>query len=335
MGNGSKNLADNSNNHTNLIDTKITKNFLACHKTDTVGKIKNILQERAKEFVSIGYVYVIDENSVLVGVVSLKQILQSPNDTALERIMNENVISIKDHSHQERVIYLALKHGLKAIPVVDKDKHLIGIVTHKTILSIFHHEFREDILRSGGVHHIKEIESVDTPVRKLVKARFPSLFLGLFGGLIAASIVTSFEGLLNSYIVLASFIPVIVYLTDAVGTQSQTLVVRLIAMEPKFSLHKYLFRELKIGVILGASFAILLFAAGLLGWRNPDLALIVGISIFISMVFQTFFAAYFSIILQKLRFDPAVASGPIATIISDITTIVIYFALATVLLEFL
>jgi magnesium transporter len=79
----------------------------------------------------------------------------------------------------------------------------------------------------------------------------------------------------------------------------------------------------------------LLFAAGLLGWRNPALALIVGISIFISMVFQTFFAAYFSIILQKLRFDPAVASGPIATIISDITTIVIYFALATILLEFL
>jgi magnesium transporter len=208
-------------------------------------------------------------------------------------------------------------------------------VTHKTILSIFHHEFREDILRSGGVHHIKEIEAVDTPVRKLVKARLPSLLLGLFGGLITASIVTSFEGLLNSYIILASFIPAIVYLTDAVGTQSQTLVVRLIAIEPKFSFQQYLFRELKIGFILGASFAILLFAAGLLGWGETNLALIVGASIFISMFFQTFFAAYFSIMLQKLRFDPAIASGPIATIISDITTIVIYFAIATIILEFL
>lgn len=330
-----KSLTDYSDNYPHLIDTKITKNFLAFHKTDTVSKIKNILQEKAKEFASIGYIYVIDENSVLVGVVSLKQILQSSDEITLEKIMNENVVSIKSHSHQERVIYLALKHGLKAIPVVDKDKHLVGIVTHKTILSIFHHEFREDILRSGGVHHIKEIEAVDTPVRKLVKARLPSLLLGLFGGLITASIVTSFEGLLNSYIILASFIPAIVYLTDAVGTQSQTLVVRLIAIEPKFSFQQYLFRELKIGFILGASFAILLFAAGLLGWGETNLALIVGASIFISMFFQTFFAAYFSIMLQKLRFDPAIASGPIATIISDITTIVIYFAIATIILEFL
>lgn len=185
------------------------------------------------------------------------------------------------------------------------------------------------------MHHIKEIESIETPVSKLVRARFPSLLLGLFGGLVAAYIVTSFEELLNSYIILASFIPVIVYLTDAVGTQSQTLVVRLIAIDPKFSFHRYLFRELKIGIILGASFAILLFAASLLGWRTSELAVIIGISIFISMVFQTFFAAYFSIVLQKLKFDPAIASGPIATIISDITTIAIYFVIATLLLEFL
>lgn len=321
--------------HHELIDSRITRNFLSFYKTDTVDKVKSLLQTRAKEFESIGYVYIVDKEGVLVGVVSLKQILQLPDHITLEAIMDTDVVSIPFHTHQERAIYLALEHGLKAIPVVDDNCKLIGIVTHKTILSIFHHEFRKDILTSGGVHHVKEIESIETPVSKLVRARLPSLLLGLVGGLIAATIVTSFEGLLISYIVLASFIPAIVYLTDAVGTQSQTLIVRLIAIEPKFSMHRYLIRELKIGLILGASFAALLFVTGVLGWGQSTLALIIGASIFISMVFQTFFAAYFSIILQRLRVDPAIASGPIATIISDITTIAIYFGMAVTLLEFL
>ena len=321
--------------HHDLIDSRITRNFLSFRKNDTVDKVRELLQTRAKEFESIGYVYITDESNTLIGIVSLKHILQSLRDVTLQTIMDVDVVSLPFHSHQERAIYLALEHGLKAIPVVDNNNKLIGIVTHKTILSIFHHEFRKDILTSGGVHHAKEIESIDTPVSKLVRARLPSLLLGLIGGLVAATIVTSFEGLLNSYIVLASFIPAIVYLTDAVGTQSQTLVVRLIAIEPKFSMHRYLVRELKIGLVLGASFAALLFVTGIFGWGESNLAIIIGISIFLSMVFQTFFAAYFSIILQKLRVDPAIASGPIATIISDITTIAIYFGIATVLLVFL
>lgn len=323
------------NSHHELIDSRITRNFLSFHKNDTVEKVKNTLKTKAKEFESIGYIYIVDESMILIGVASLKQILQTSDAVQLNTIMDTNVIYAKFHSHQEKIIYLALEHGLKAIPVVDDDKKLLGIVTHKTILSIFNYEFRKDILQSSGIHHVKEIESIDTTVSRLVKARLPSLFLGLLGGLVTAIIVTGFEGLLNSYIVLASFIPTLVYLTDAVGTQSQTLVVRLIAIEPKFSIHRYLVRELKIGLVLGVSFAALLFVVGILGWGESNLAFIIAASIFISMVFQTFFSAYFSIILQKLRFDPATVSGPIATIISDMTTIAIYFGIATALLEFL
>ncbi|NOJ28476.1 MAG: hypothetical protein DA330_10755 [Nitrososphaera sp.] len=318
-----------------LIDSKITRNFLSFHPDDTVGAVKLMLKQKARQFASIGYVYITDHDGVLLGIVSLKEILQASDDSVLEGMMNRNVISVKFHSHPERAVYLALKHGLKAIPVVDGNRHLIGIVTHGMLLSIFHHELHEDIFRAGGVHHVKEIESIETPVNKLVRARFPSLLLGLIGGLMAASIVTSFEGILNSYIVLASFIPAIVYLTDAVGTQSQTLVVRLIATEPKFSHGKYLFREIKIGLVLGGSFSALLFVAGVFGWGSLDLAIIIGSSIFISMLFQTFFATYVSIMLQRMRSDPATTSGPIATIISDITTIAIYFAIATILLQVL
>jgi magnesium transporter len=321
------------NNHEYLVDTKITKKFLAFSQSETVDKVKEVLAKGARGFETIGYVYIVNADDILVGIVSLKQVLESASLTKLEDIMNTNVIYVKYHSHQERVVYLALKHGLKAIPVVDKERRLIGIITHKTIVSIFHHEFRKDLFMSGGIRHSKEIESIDTSISKLVKVRFPALFLGLIGGLIAASIVTNFEDILNSYIILASFIPVIVYLTDAIGTQSQTLVVRLLALEPDFPILKYVVREVKIGLVLGTIFAVLLFIAEFLGWQQIRLGIVVGIAVFFSMAFQAFFATYFSITLAKLKKDPAIASGPLATIISDITTIAMYFGVAIVILE--
>jgi len=232
------------------------------------------------------------------------------------------------------VIQLALKNDLKAVPVVDKENRLLGVIPHDVILDIFHHEFREDILSSGGIRHkVKGIEEITTPVSRLIKARLPSLILGLLGGLVAAYIVSGFEEVLKSYLVLAAFLPVMIYLSDAIGTQSQTLVVRMISMEPKFSLKRYLTREIKIGASLGAIFAILLFIATILGWGPISLGMIIGISMFVSMLTQAFIATYLSIILTKFHVDPAAASGPIATIISDITTVIVYFSMATILLE--
>ncbi|MBI5145790.1 MAG: magnesium transporter [Thaumarchaeota archaeon] len=331
----SSNTKEN-NSHEYLVDTKITKKFLAFLPSQTVEKIEEILDVRAKEFETIGYVYVVDENGVLLGVSSLKHVLQAKPTTRLEEIMNKDVISIKQHSDQERAVYVALKHGLKAIPVVDNEKRLIGVIPHNTILSIFHHEVREDVLRSGGIHHkIKEIESLKTPATRLVRARLPSLFIGLLGGLIAAAIISNFESFLNEYIILASFIPVIVYLSDAIGTQSQTLVIRMLALEPNFSLRRYMFREIRIGSFLGFIFAISLFAAAFFGWGKFNLGIVIGLSIFLSMVSQAFFSTSVSILFEKFGIDPATSSGPIATIISDIMTIAMYFGIAVSLLYFL
>ncbi|MEM4253590.1 MAG: magnesium transporter [Candidatus Nitrosotenuis sp.] len=320
-------------NHEHLVDTKMTRKYLAFSPSETVERIENVLDFKAREFETIGYVYAIDENGILVGVASLKQILQSKHGTQLKEIMNTNVISLKQHEHQERAVYVALKHGLKVIPVVDSEHRLLGVVTQKSILSIFHHEFRKNLFRTSGIKHVKEIESMDTPVFSLVKVRFPSLFIGMIGGLIAASIVTNFEHVLTSYIALASFIPVIVYLTDAIGTQSQTLVVRLLAMEPGFPISKYVLREIKIGIILGFIFAAMLFVAEIVGWQQIKLGIVVGMAVFFSMIFQAFFSTYLSIALSRMKKDPAIASGPIATIISDVTTIAMYFAIAMMILQ--
>lgn len=326
-----------NNSHESLVDAKITKKFLAFLPSQTVEEVEKLLDVKAKEFETISYVYVVDENGVLLGVSSLKQILQAKPATRLEEIMNKNVISIKQHSHQEPVVYIALKHGLTAIPVVDNEKHLIGVIPHNTILSIFHHEAREDLFRFGGIHpKIKdEIESLKTPAARLVRARLPSLFIGLLGGLIAAAIISNFESFLNEYVILAAFIPVIVYLSDAIGTQSQTLVVRMLALEPNFSLRRYMFREITIGAFLGFIFAISLFAAASLGWGKFNLGIVIGLSIFLSMITQAFFSTIISVLFEKFGIDPATSAGPIATIISDIMTISMYFGIAVSLLHFL
>lgn len=318
-----------------IAGAKITPKFISVSGDELIANIRRIITTRAKEFDLIDYIYVVNDLNQLQGVASLKEILQASDEAEVRHIMMRNPVTVDFHTDQERLIYLVLKHNLKAIPVVDEHNYLKGIVPYDTILNIFHHEFREDILRSGGIHHhMKEIEELTTPASKLVRARLPSLVLGLLGGLLAAYIVTGFEQVTESYLVLASFIPVMVYLSDAVGTQSQTLIVRMIALEPEFSIQKYLTRELKIGSVLGIIFAVLLFAAASLGWGSLSLGLVIGSAIFFSILFQAFIATFLSTRLSKLNIDPALASGPLTTIISDITSLTMYFAIASVLLGY-
>ena len=318
-----------------IAGAKITTRFLSVSGDELVGSVKKMITNRAKELEILDYVYIIGEQDELLGVASFKEILQSPEESRLVSIMKTHPVSVDFRTDQERLIYLVLKHDLKAIPVVDGQAHLKGVVPYNAILKVFHHEFREDILRSGGIHHhIKEIEEMTTPASKLVRARLPSLVLGLFGGLLAASMVTGFEQVLDSYFALAAFIPVMVYLSDAVGTQSQTLIVRMIALEPDFSVRKYMIRELKVGGVLGSIFAVLLFAAGTLGWGGFQIGVVIGSSMFLSIVFQAFMATYLSAALAKRKIDPALASGPLTTIISDVTSLALYFVIASTLLRY-
>lgn len=318
---------------------RITQKFISASEHDTIRSIKARISARARTFDVIDYVYVVTTQNVLVGVVSLKEVLQTVDDElSVNALMVRKLVTIDYHSDQERIIYIVLRYKLKAIPVVNETtRHLEGVVPYDAILEIFHHEFREDFLRLGGIHHkIHEIEELTTPASKLIRARIPSLVIGLLGGLLAASIIGRFENILGYHLVLVAFIPVIIYLGDAIGTQSQTLVVRMIALDPSFSVVRYIFRELKVGLTIGVIIASLLFVAALLGWSAPvQVGLAIGISIFGSMLFQSLMATYLSIALSRFNVDPAVTSGPLTTIISDITTLALYFVVASLFLGLL
>jgi len=304
---------------------------------ETIGEVQNLLFEKMKEFETINYIYVIDENKKLTGVFSVKEVFQKPKETRVSDIAAKALIKCRASTDQEKVAILALKNNLKAIPVIDKEDKFLGVVTSDAILSVLHQENVEDILLAGG------ISKLDNPVRALatakigtlVKVRLPWLLLGLFGGIFAAQVIGFFENTLKSQILLALFIPVIVYMSDAVATQTETLIIRGIAIDPNLALKKYFLREIKIGSLLALILGGILSMIAVFWWQEPSLGIVLGLAMFFGVSLSVIVAMSIPLILQKFKKDPALGSGPLATIITDISSITIYFFIASVLLRIL
>jgi len=302
----------------------------------TIRDVLNLLFKEMKALETINYVYVVNENKKLLGVFSIKEVFRQNQEKKVEEIMKKQVIKVNSHADQERVAILALRNNLKAIPVVDREERLLGIVTSDTILNILHSEHVEDILKAGGSSLVdKKIKELATaPAITLVKARFFWLLIGLLGGVLAAQIIGFFEETLKSQILLALFLPVIVYITDAVATQTETLIIRGIAIDAKFSLSKYFLREIKVGSLLGLILGVISAVIAALWWKEPLFGIILMITLFFSIFLSVIVAMSIPLILQKLKQDPALGSGPFATILTDILSITVYFIIATFLLNF-
>lgn len=182
-------------------------------------------------------------------------------------------------------------------------------------------------------HHdsLMKAELVNARFWDLIKIRFPWLVIGLLGGLIASLVVSEFETTLRENIALAFFIPVIAYMSDAIGTQTETVFIRALS-NLQFSITKYISREIMVGAILGSAFGILAGVAGFLIGGSLKIGEVVGISLFLSMTVATGLACVTPITLRKLKQDPAVGSGPFTTALQDIVSLVIYFTVATIIL---
>ncbi len=298
-----------------------------------IEELEQLLEENAVNYQTIDYIYVVDGENRLLGVASIKDVYASKNATMGE-IMTTKLVYVHPSTDQERIVYVALSHGIKAVPVVDKEKHLLGIIPFDVILETFNEEVHEDTLHFGGIFHRvgKEYHTNESSVRTMVKLRIPWLIVGVLGGVVTASIISNFEHVLSTLLALAAFAPVLAYMSDAVGTQSETLAVRSIAINPEMSLKNYLLKELVIAAVLAFVCGGLLSIVALVGWQDPILGLIVGISMFLSIISAVLISTGFPFIFTKINLDPAIASGPFATMISDVITVTIYFTIATVML---
>ncbi|MBE2900851.1 magnesium transporter [Methanothermobacter thermautotrophicus] len=286
-----------------------------------------MIRDRIDEYDSIDYVYIL-EDDILEGVVSIREILS--HHGRVGDFMGREIICFNPEDDPFDIPYMALSHGIKAIPVVDAEGRFRGVVTHDEIMRILKVEADRDMLHFGGIFH-RVVDEKRSP-GNMVKSRIPWLIIGVIGGTVTASMIGRFEDLLSGFIALASFIPVMVYMSDAVGTQSEALIIRRIAVDPSMNHLQYIRSEFMVAAAIGAlasAFAGLMAGATRM---NPSLGLIVFISMFFSIISAVLISTVSPLIFRRMGYDPAVATGPLATILSDFTTTLIYLMVASSLL---
>ncbi len=297
--------------------------------------VRKRLFEKAKDFETLNYIYIVDRGGKLTGVLSLKDIFQKPEEGKIEDLITRNIVKVRPHSDQEKVAILALRHNLKSIPVVDKEGIFLGIVPSDVILGILHSENIEDVLRFAGISKRGAAlnKTLQFPVSVLTKIRLPWLIFGLFGGLFAAQIVTFFESSLKIHFVLAAFIPLIVYMADAVGVQAQTLFIRNLTLDSRLDTRKYFLKEIKISFVIALILGFLLALISFLWIGLLSIGIILGVSLFLTVICACIIAVLVPWLLQILKKDPAIGSGPFATIVRDVLTLAIYFSVASLILR--
>jgi magnesium transporter len=291
----------------------------------TVGEARQMLIGRRYETAS--QVVVCDELQFL-GIVRIEDLLAAPGEVAVESVMDSDPPVVKPGADQEIATWLAVRHREAALSVVDSDGRFRGVIPPPTLLSVLLSEHEEDLSRLGGF--LKSVStarsSSQEPVGRRFWHRLPWLMAGLGGALLAADLMGSFESQLQHKMMLAFFIPGIVYLADAVGTQTETVVVR--GLSVGVPLRHMLRRELLTGLSIGAVLGLL--AGPLIWWRwgEADIALCVSLAIFAASSTAAVVALTLPWLLDAFGVDPAFGSGPLATVIQDLLSILIYFVIA-------
>lgn len=312
----------------------MTKNVPVVQLTATLKDVEKLLFQKTKTFETINYVYVVDEAGHLQGAISVKEIFRRPKNTPVKKFILRDVVSTTQTTDQEHVALMAIKHNIKAIPVVDKNGKFLGIVPSDKILEVLHNKSIEDILRSAGIktNHSNGYDLMRASAFVHFKKRFPWLLFGLCGGIFAAIIVNYFETSLKEEILLASFIPTVVYMADAVGSQTQTIFIRSLALHHLLDGKRYMFRELKVSFLLAIVLSMFIALVVLL-WKGSFLmGMILASSIFSTILAASVIAVLLPLAFLKFRSDPAIASGPFATIIRDLLSVLIYFSIAEIML---
>ncbi len=321
-------------NHTRLVDEHLLTKVPIFSSTIKTREVVDHITDKRHDFESVNYIYLVD-NKKLVGVCSVKELLKTPGDTPVLSIAQRKIITTHPHATLERAAILAIQHGIKAVPVQDREEIFLGVVGTDTILQTLHREHTEDLLRMGGVEIVEQkhiLEMLSDRIGHLLRIRTPWLVLGLFGGFIATAVTGLFENLLARTVTLAFFIPVIVYMSDAVGTQAQTLFIRVIALR-KVSIGQYLIKEFAVDIMLGLLLGTIIAVFGLFwGKGGGIIAVVVGMAMAINVVIAGAVAILISWVLKATKRDPALGAGPFATVVQDILSLLVYFLVATALL---
>jgi magnesium transporter len=290
------------------------------------------LRKVAEEAETVNYVYVIDGNDRLLGVLSLHNLVFSRPETTIRELMLTDVVTVPVDADQEVAARILTERDLLALPVVDQEERLLGIITADDIVDVLEEEVTEDIARLGGSEPLDEPYLRASPLH-LFRKRIVWLVVLFFGQFITISVLDYYETELDEAIVLATFIPILIGTGGNVGSQTVTTLIRAMAVDDVRPRHivRVVRKEIATAAALGAVMGGLMFVRGLFSSDGGvELALTVGLTVPVIVLWAAIVAAVLPLVLSKLKVDPAVVSAPLITSLIDGTGLVIYMTLAQV-----
>ncbi len=286
------------------------------------------MRQQGEELDEVYYVYVIDNDGILKGTLSLKRLLLSPTTRTVKDIYNENVISVNANVPAEEVSAIMEKYDLVALPVVDSIGRLLGRITIDDVVDVIREEAGKDYQLASGI--TDDVESSDN-VWTHTRARMPWLFIGLMGGILSSMVVSQYEGLIGLNPQISFFMGLIAAMGGNTGMQSSAIIVQSLASGSNtlYSTWGKLFKELAVGVLNAAVLSSVIFTFNFIKGAEQALTFTVSIAMFSVIIIASLFGTFIPLALNRVNIDPAVATGPFVTTLNDIIGMLIYFTIGT------
>lgn len=308
----------------------MTVEYIAFQKDMTVEEAIMKIRQVGLNRETIYTCYVTDKRK-LIGVVSLRELLTTGDNRTLEEIMETNMLYVHTHDDQEEAVNIINKYGLIALPVVDKEMRIVGIVTVDDAMDILREETTEDISMMAGIVAPSEDDYFATSVWKHASSRFPWLLFLMLSATLSGLALGRFEAVLVAMPVLNTFVPMLTGTGGNCGSQSSTLIIRGLATETiEFKdIFKVILKEVLVAVIVGTMLAIVNAIRILVMYKNPMLALTLGITLVCTVLLSKVIGCILPLLAKKCKLDPALMAAPLITTLVDTGTIFLYFTIAS------
>ncbi len=319
----------------------MTSEFYLFPEETTAREMLRSLKTQPAQDEEIPYIYGVDEHGRLTGVIRLADLLRAHPRESLKSIAKSQIVSIGVDQDQELAARILNRYDLLALPVVDEEGRILGVITADDAMEVLQEETTEDIYKRAGILAAKVKDGprsdilVRGPVWRSWAVRAPFLVITMAGGMMAGAVIEMFSGLLEAVVILALFIPVIMDMGGNAGLQSTSIFIRgyVLGHIDPYEIGKHLLREIAIGFGMGALLGLIVGVLAMVWQGDPTIGLVVGISLTLTIIIATFLGFLIPFSLTKMGIDPAAGSGPLITTIKDITGLFIYFGTATMLLS--
>lgn len=303
----------------------MTTEYIAISATQTVEEALLDIKKQVKDAEAINYSYVVDRNDRLVGIVSLRDILSSEPNTLIPDIMSDRIVSVSATHTQDSVAQMIRDYDLVALPVLSDDDMLLGIITVDDVIDVIDEEAISDYSGLAGVM----VDDLPNNIFHSAIQRLPWLVALMLLAIVTSTFISRYKDLLELHTMLSVFLTLITGTAGNAGTQSLAITVRKLAIvKEKIAPIKFVLDEMIAGLVTGSlTGLIVMIAVGILQ-QNFFIGFIVGLSLFVSIVVATLAGSLIPLIIVKFGIDPAVASGPFISTLSDLTSVIIYFGIA-------